>query len=506
MPRTTLPVDDGLFYTSLSGSKVEWDSAFPSDKLENYGPMHFWSKCIHGDIRAYFFFERVEEGMLGISASEHKPIRGQQIFFYIDGIKVEAKLEGAGGEFFFHRKSYSLPAFESAPGSDDSCIHIAFENWVRYICLPRHFCTSSIDSTSGHNSEVTISKGSDLEYVFNAFTWDSLLDNNDNIHKLKSMVLAVEKHISYHTCLLESITYDLIVHPDHLPIYLSSPLLSEASQRGVLRFLLKGNHPSMLQGVNPNWQSIYQNLALLQYWQHDNIRLFFVDSDEFLFIDPTRRPEFDKLAKQLTSALHFVRISTVCIDCVSLTSGNLDTSDVYYSFNRNHYIRKESSALEIGGKLLVSPNSVGLLYVHKAYHGKTTSIDPTLAYFHHFENFISNRVSLLSSTKGVVVVSVPLDPSTIEQGWTNVNLTSLEILTKCDLLQFTNTSIHPIRLDEFINSMLTLRLHSDVQQSLLSIVGLQGYEWTLGSVFVITTVFMVVLFRRKCFKARLQSI
>ena len=374
-------VDSGLFYSSLSPSRLEWKQTFPG-KEDEYGPLHLWAKCIRNEVRTFFFIEKLSEGLITVSARESRVMVHSLITFLVDGERMSVALNGGGGEF-----KVKISRRDRA-----GCLHIGVDNWLHFACMPMTQCVDSVHATSARS------------IVMNLFTWDEKW-TAATAHSFEPSILAVEKHFLYHRCAFNISKYEVVIQEDALFHYASNDVLRDASQRGLLEFKLKGNHPPPLDGKTPQWQAIYENLALLQHWQ-ENVRILLWDPDEFLFVDPTRFAEYSNIVDQHDKVILFDRVEVLCVDCADKDKGG--AADVYHPFSQHRY-KKRWNAMS-APKMMVNPDSVGCMYVHKAYNdgGQSFHMDSRVAYIYHFENFFVKRNSAAGSEWVDAVVS-PFD-------------------------------------------------------------------------------------------------
>ena len=170
----------------------------------------------------------------------------------------------------------------------------------------------------------------------------------------------VAHHLMYHRCTLNITKYELIIQPEDLSLYMKNHLLHHLARAGALTFVLKSAHPSRLNlpYFSCHHQAIYENQALLRHWK-SNVRIFFLNPDEYLSLTPSLNLTEFKRQYLSSSNVAFDRYMTFCYDC---KVGEPELP--FMSFAKRRY--KLSSKLN-DPKLFIDPDRNGCMLVSFEY-------------------------------------------------------------------------------------------------------------------------------------------
>ncbi len=358
----TIPIDDGLHYSSIVAFGDEWNTTFWDERGSEPtpGPMYFWFRCLDHTLRGYFFIE----------GRAKKLLHNKEAFFatfrlfkargkiLVNGANVDFRAWLGGGEFIVD------------VGEED--VRIEVKGWKHYTIFPISQCKKSKPPSK------------EMKVIMNIHTrtFDRPYEMNEDVVK------GVANHFAYHRCLLKIDQYELVVQPEQVPIYMKNAYIASAVRQGLFVFILKNIYhppPIHMPGTNSNcyYQAVTQNLAILQHWK-ENIRIFFYDTDEYVSFPSGMTESAYKSLLQENPLLGFQRDMVFCASC------NKDQSESEsLSFRKQKYV--------LGGmlrdpKLVVDPNVAGCFIIHWAgCGGETKILDNFTAVVHHFENMYNRR-------------------------------------------------------------------------------------------------------------------
>jgi hypothetical protein len=203
-------------------------------------------------------------------------------------------------------------------------------------------------------------------------------------------ITGVAKHMMYHRCALKLDKYEITIQPSQVELFMKNEEIAYAVKQGWMTFILRNpiipapidmrNSPHS----NCYYQAYVENLNLLRYWKR-NVKIYYFDSDEYLWINPEISSEEFLNMVHSHDAVGFDRYMLFCMNCphnhpelkhLSFT----DTKYKLINTKLNH------------PKLVVDPSSVGCYIVHWAGCGSETHVVPDdKAFIGHFENLYSNR-------------------------------------------------------------------------------------------------------------------
>ena len=357
-----IPVDDGLYHATIQAYGPEWNATFPNDEIPS-SPVYFWFRCLNQEVRVFFT----------ISSMRKKPVYNQP-----EG----GELKFGGEKTMRHLKllvDEKPQAYRAWFGGADftvdvskkplnSFMTVSVEGWSQITAFPISQCRPNVVEVR------------DTNLVMHVHTFDQY-----NKPQNSRLLRGLAKHLVYHRCALNLTKYEVVIQDDHLKQYLKNDDLRRFAEQGTLIFLLKGYNPPRLGYGNCNWQSVYENMAILRYWKQDT-RLAIWNSDEYISYNPSISAV--QLRQQLMSysSVGIRRYMTFCREgCVK------DKAELrYLSFSKSKYGMHPDKLSD--PKLIINPDKVGCFIMHWAGCGDATEfLSNDTALILHFENLYDAR-------------------------------------------------------------------------------------------------------------------
>lgn len=379
--------DDGTYYSSISPSLEEWRRTFGPDQEHHYGPLHLWMRCVGDNVRGYYFLEAVEDnaGLKLHLVQERDKILSRNLTILADGVPLETKVTGAGGEFYLN---IGKTAKEIRQYTE---IHITVQNWLRYSKFPLSQCTEihfPVGDGESNNDGNGIAKP--LRLVMHTYMMD---ESESALTDFPKMAHAMTIHALYHKCAIGLAKYEVAEEREHIPLLLAYKPLAALAQSDYVEFVVKGNSPTQVQGKTYKWQLVYMNLAILRHWSNTAYgvgytRLLLWDLDEFLHLHSSVYTTLDDIIRS-HPVVNFQRKSTICSDCDNQNNGGTDFG---YGFKGHKYVQSDT---HVPTKVVINPDESGCVLVHfslcTAQHMR---LDSRIAYIVHLENYFSHRYDL----------------------------------------------------------------------------------------------------------------
>lgn len=374
-------IDDGLYYVELEFSDKEWVALF-NDNGINFGKLQLWSKCnIKGIIRSYYSFDSNPHKVKFVDHTHSETI-DKKLQLYHDNVRINTTYTRAGGEFFINTSS-------SLKTSIDDFLTISIKGIKENIKIPHSICYEKRDQSIGG-------------YIMSLRTYDRGINNNTILHVssnetehcINSSIAGLANNFDHNFCLLSISKYDVLLQESYISIFMQNPVISNAVNSGHLTFVTKNNHFTKWNSndFDGKYYNLFMNLQVLRYWDYDDARLFFWDTDEFINVSPFQLKHLHQIIKT-NSLVSFEMNSIICLDC------DASTPDFLSLFQNGHTLGQRPSSL---GKISLNPNEAGLMFIQSALltYGnsvKSIKLDSAIAYICRFENYYHQRVSVNSN-------------------------------------------------------------------------------------------------------------
>ena len=381
----------------------------------------------------YLFVDTLDDGIKNAPQFRFDPEREKVIANSLRGKifanqrPVQVSINVAGGEFFVTLPKDQLIQRNTAE------VHIKVHGWLRYATFPVNKCRVSRPRSTG-----------DMQYLIHTYTMENSHSIDDS---MPSLVQAMAKHLSYHTCLLNIAVYYVNVQRQHIPYYLQNPILRTNAHAGRLVFLTKdSNRPYQVNGKSYKWQTIYANLMILQHWYHErfsNVRIFFIDVDEYIYC---MKSSLDDVL-QKHDVINFQRKYTICTNCNGSEYAS-NIQDHTYQMSHRH----------ISTKVALNPNQAGCLLIHFSLCGNNQTsvvrLNSHISYIVHFGNTIKVRYYANEpSFKGYVA--------------------DLDTMYRCLLPSNINTSYLPMAMNNIYEALV---MPSDVVEDFIAVTMYDFYQ------------------------------
>jgi hypothetical protein len=383
---STRKIDEDLHYSTIHPFQDEWIKLFNDTDHHVAEPFHFWFRCIGREVRAYLFIEDLRKLSHGKEADMPiMPHLSRRLKYYANGRKIDdIGYFFGGGDLYFN--------ISSELSSHDN-VDITIDGFKHFARFPVSICTPALPKPSINPKNT--------KYLMHIHLREFRNASNFN----RKVVRGIVKHMLYHRCALKLDQYEVVIQAEQLQFYLVDPDIVNAIKAKWITFILRNPfNPepilmSSFEGSNCYWQAYVENLNLLHYWKQ-NVKIYYFDSDEYLWIsnDLSSQSLFQLL--QSHPVLGFKRYMTFCYDCnhrvaelksLSFQSAENDKGLVVgdrqrYQQHKHHVYKVIEPPLD-HPKLLVNPNAVGCYIVHWAGCGASPyNVPPEMMFITHFEN------------------------------------------------------------------------------------------------------------------------
>lgn len=355
----TSRVEDKLVYVVLTPTLEESAATFSDGKA--YGPMHIWMRCIGSTIKGYFYLEVLSDGDQLVHPPERYKIVSA-VRFFANGEPVHT-LEStvAGGEF-----TVDLSKFGS---TTTSAVEISFSSWRHFAKFPTSECAPPPPDTDTNAPQL----------VMNLVT----LDRSFSQHYTPPDVAAISNHVRFHSCALNISRFEIVSQYQDVGLFLQDETLLQLAKSKALKFVVKGNSPAQLTGVNYKWQVVEMNVNILSHWG-ENVRILFWDPDEYLVMHPFSLKEFRRKLVEY-DVVNIQRKPVVCETC-----STREQERDFHSIGGGGGSKFVQSDKHLATKLAINPNKAGCVLVHFSLCPDSTTnkirLDSRIAYLAHFEN------------------------------------------------------------------------------------------------------------------------
>ena len=386
-------IDEDIQYGVIHPYIEEWDALFQTTLQRVPSPMHFWFRCIDREVRAYFLVEdmmtlnhgkELDMPAVGVVQNKFKFRANGEAF------KVTRFWHG-GGDLFF-----DIPPNLTSEDYVDITID-GFQHFTRFhvgkcVNLPfdeQNQPLGSLDVNRPPNSGKPVVGPHNRAYT--KYLMHIHLREFRNASTLNTKAInGVAKHMMYHRCALKLDKYEITIQSSQVELFMKNEEIAYAVKQGWMNFIIRNpiipapidmrNSPHS----NCYYQAYVENLNLLRYWKR-NVKIYYFDSDEYLWINPeVTSEEFLNLIHG-HEAVGFDRYMMFCKNCP-----HNHPELKHLSFGDTQY--KQISPKLNHPKLIVDPSSVGCYIVHWAGCGAGTHVVPEeKAFIAHFENLYSAR-------------------------------------------------------------------------------------------------------------------
>jgi hypothetical protein len=392
----TRKIDENLHNSTIHPFQDELIKLFNDTDHLVAEPFHFWFRCIGREVRAYLFIEDLRKLAHGKEADMSIQPHLSRLTFSANGEKIEQTEYWFGGGNLYFNISSEL--------STTDIVDVTIVGFRHFARFPVSICSPALREEDQQKH---------TKYLMHIHTREFHNATDFNRKIIRGMV----KHMLYHHCALKLDQYEVVIQAEQLPIYLADVDIMNAMKTKWLTFILRNPfnpEPINMYGADGSHSNVYrqaytENLNLLHYWKQ-NVKIYYFDSDEYLWIsnDLSSQSFFQLL--QSHPVLGFKRYMTFCYDCnhrvaelksLSFHSAENDNAvvagggseDKLHRNDRQRYRQHKHHVYKViephldDPKLVVNPNAVGCYIVHWAGCGASPyDVPPESMFITHFEN------------------------------------------------------------------------------------------------------------------------
>ena len=370
--------EDGIHYSQIVPFQWEWERDFAGTKYAHANaPIDMWMRCVDKKLKAHFFVKdtimKLHDGNIAPTVSSIFKDKKTRFYVFVNSsysINIDYHVDTGGGYFHLDLSKFA----------DDDFVNIHINDWSHFARFEMSYCQQQKPQ-------------GDTRLIVNIYTKYYYDNPRTYNHKY---IEGLANQLRYYRCAIPLYKYEILVQKNLVPLFMKNAYIARAAAKGLVHFVIKDSYiPSLYHmpksqypGLKDNfyWHYLGENLSVLRHWTR-NVRIFFLDPDEFLTFHPSiTKPIFNEFL-QKHGAILFTRYMSFCVSC--LKNGTYpEIQD--FSFNKHDYRKNDIITI---GKFAVDPNKCGILLVHWMTGGSvpTFEMKPTDMFIAHFENMFRYR-------------------------------------------------------------------------------------------------------------------